>query len=267
MESKFIFPICFWCGQTHAKPIRVMNAGNLSDSFVVNYDPCPECLIKWSNGRVFIEFLTEQTSEFQPGLAYSDGSKIFPSGRMCTLRPEQAASLFGSRVLESDESISFLEIDNFEAYFINKPVKICFWCNQPFEPYFVPTRYRKSIADYNACNACMVKWSGQKIIAECDWVSERAIKDVYVTCDGLPMCPTGRIVKVAYAVAEKLKFADMGEQFSYMPVSKFKMLCGETPRSAQVLQKQQSIVTPSQSALPLRKIHRQAEILSRCNNK
>jgi hypothetical protein len=230
-ETKKLTPVCYWCGKDFPTTIELGDEltpeekAIMPDRLVVHYDPCPVCLEEWKKGRVFIQYKLEKTHEFQPpGLERPDGTVIFPTGRMYIISTEKAISLFGDAI--QNEPISFLDEEKFEMVFDKAPVKTCFWCNKPFDGSPRDPKTLRAIENYDVCNDCAAKWTGKCVLIECDRTSDRQIEGVNVMCEGLPMHPTGRLMRIDPKEAKRLMGPEIGS-IVYLPAAKFKILSGE----------------------------------------
>ena len=229
MSNKSVYPVCFWCGSVFEQPIilgdeippEVKNA--VPEKCVINYDPCPKCFTEWTQGQVFIECDTKITYESQPELGKLDGAASYPTGRMCVIPVEKAAALFGENY--TDEPISFFSKEIFKMVFETEPQISCFWCAEPFDGVKRAERCLKAVKDYEPCDACKSKWAGKCVLFECDYTSDRAVDGVEVICDGKPMHPTGRMMRLDFSEAKRL-MGDVGETV-FISASKFRILSGE----------------------------------------
>jgi hypothetical protein len=228
-NSKLVYPVCFWCGDVFSETIELGDEFTpeerklIPEQCVLHYDPCPKCFGEWTQGCVFIEYDNIRIHGFQPELARPDGTKIYPTGRMCVITVEQFSALFSG--VEEIEPISFLSKENFAMYFDRKPEISCFWCGQPFDGSERTEKSLRAIKSYDPCDTCKEKWSGKCVFIECDVMSDRAVDGVFVTCDSLPMHPTGRLMRVETAEAKRL-FGN-AKSIEFIPVAKFRILSGE----------------------------------------
>lgn len=93
-------PICFWCGK-EKNEIALM--GRIGDgrkgedieapkNAVLNYDPCEECLKKWSLGVALLEVLDGPTIKNQP--SFFQENNVYPTGRYCVIKQEAFKRIF-----------------------------------------------------------------------------------------------------------------------------------------------------------------------------
>jgi hypothetical protein len=214
-ESKTVYPVCFWCDAVFEEPVTLGNEFTqeekdaLPDKCVMHYDPCPNCMIEWVQGRVFIEYDDEMSFESQPTLERPDGTKFYPTGRLVVISPEKATAMFGGGN-DDVEPISFLNKENFAAAFQRQPVILCFWCGEPVDGVKPAEKRIKVAADYEPCPACIKKYEGKSVLFECDYVSDKAIRGLTVQVDGKSLYPTGRLMRLDYKEAARLLGPDTG---------------------------------------------------------
>lgn len=89
--KKEIKLVCFWCGKENGLLAEVSDEQNLleEDKYVVDYEPCKECMEKWSKGAAnIIEVLDHPISNFDLPIKKEEEASYYPTGRYAIVEKE-----------------------------------------------------------------------------------------------------------------------------------------------------------------------------------
>ena len=94
---------CFFCGES--KGIALM--GHIGDyrkgedieaprEIVMDYEPCDKCIENMNKGVTLIEVTDIQPEDKRPPLTAQGGTKVYPLGGWCVLKPEAMKRVFNA---------------------------------------------------------------------------------------------------------------------------------------------------------------------------